>query len=673
MDEALQRLSQIKNAFDDKKRDLTSFGDLSNWGLIKNGLPGNKAIPSISDAEETITLRHSWASGENEVWFIRDISLPTEVEKISLIGSKAELLLWFAIGAEIYIDGELKAQEPFWATTLHLPITITNEIIEEKSYETAIHVHQGDGFGLFIQAEVRADAIKDVEVELDKYYSELDFIYNLIKENRLGADALDSLKDALKQTDLDRFKKNDWDAFWLSVRSARKLLLPYQQECKKFTCYLVGHSHIDMNWMWTWEDTVETFRRDFSTVDVIMDEYPHFQFSQSQAAAYLAMKEYHPDLYNRMKERFKEGRWEVTASTWVESDINMVSGESIIRQILYAGFYFEKEFGYLPVVCWEPDAFGHNAMMPQVLAKSGIKYYYCTRAGKNQPLFWWEAPDGSLVLAFWDPYQYYGEINSGEIVGGNVELYKKNKLTNNIYVFGVGNHGGGPTRNDLNTLEKLNSDSLLPTMQCGKVEDFFVAVEQENLPVFKGELNPFWSGCLTTHADVKRAHRIAENNLHDTEIACSFASIMGKEYPAVELQKAWRDFLFNQFHDIICGCAIPTTYEQSHREVRAVFDTTNKLKLQAIDYILDSIPAEKSDIFVLNSLSWTRYGIVEFDVSKLDLSTDKNYIAEDTTGNIAPVQLSDTKAIFNVKIPPWGYNLYKIRFLTQIGALYMAR
>ena len=239
MDEVVQRLSQIKNSFDEKKHDLTKFGVLSQWGLIKNGLPGNKLIPSISDAEETITVRYSWASGQNAVWFVTDMSVPTEVEKVSLIGSKTELLLWFAIGAEIYIDGELRAKEPFWASTLHLPITLADEITSERTYEFAIRVPRGDGFGLFIRAEVRTDAVNDVIIELDKYYYELKFIYNLIKENRLEAGAFDSLQSALKQTDLKSLKENDWDTFWLSLRNARKLLLPYQQECKKFTTYLI--------------------------------------------------------------------------------------------------------------------------------------------------------------------------------------------------------------------------------------------------------------------------------------------------------------------------------------------------------------------------------------------------------------------------------------------------
>ena len=265
----------------------------------------------------------------------------------------------------------------------------------------------------------------------------------------------------METVDLGALRAAKTEVFVQSVKSAISQMGSLDEVAKGLTIHLIGHAqHIDMNWTWDWPETLRVCRNTFNTAFRLMDEYPDFVLSQSQAVVYLAMQENHPEVFEEIKKRVKRGQWDITASTWTESDYNMSSGEGIVRSILYAKRYIKQQFGVEPVVCWSPDTFGHPLTLPQILAKSGIKYYYFTRCDVGLPIFWWQSPDGSRILAY--RTQSYDNAISDHVASDGLLASRKTGLTHFMRVFGVGDHGGGPTRAMLDYARRLQARSGFP-------------------------------------------------------------------------------------------------------------------------------------------------------------------------------------------------------------------
>ena len=349
------------------------------------------------------------------------------------------------------------------------------------------------------------------------------------------------------------------------VYDAEKIMAPIGKAAKQYTIHCCGHAHIDMNWMWPWQETISVSHDTFSTVDKLMDEFPEFHFSQSQASTYIGMEEYCPEVFERIKKRIKEGKWEPTASMWVEGDKNLASGEILCRHLLYTRRYFKERFG-LPYdaikIDWECDTFGHAHTLPAILNRGGVTRYYFHRTGPQQWLYWWQAPDGSKVLAFRDKLGYNGQIDAW-IGQWLVDYVKETGLKDWMYLYGVGDHGGGPTRRDLMRARQLNSWPIFPNVKLSTTDAYFSAVEKSpNIPVVNGELNYVFEGCYTSQSNIKRANRVSENILPEIEaISLVAGATAGFPYPTDDIRRGWRHAMFNQFHDILPGSGIHATYE----------------------------------------------------------------------------------------------------------------
>jgi len=382
-----------------------------------------------------------------------------------------------------------------------------------------------------------------------------------------------------------------------AVAEAERILEPIGATAKEYAIYCVGHAHIDMNWMWNWPETVSVVNDTFSTVDRLMDEFPDFRFSQSQASTYLALKEYLPELYEKVKQRIKEGRWEITASTWVEGEKNIASGEIMCRHLLYTKRFISQEFD-MPVdaikLDWEPDMFGHAHSVPGILSRAGVKRYYFCRGGKGQRLFWWQGKDGSKVLAFDDAVLWYnGEIPLGSLTMSFPDMThfvfdfeKSTGLKEYLFVYGVGDHGGGPTRRDLIAAVDMNSWPIFPKVKLSTTEEYFSTIEpklRDDLPVIDDELNFVFRGCYTSQTNIKRANRFGENRLVEAEIAAVIASrVLGMPYPSDDLFIGWRDTMFNQFHDIIPGSGVKATYEYAQGLFQETLARTGMVKTRCL-------------------------------------------------------------------------------------------
>lgn len=395
-----------------------------------------------------------------------------------------------------------------------------------------------------------------------------------------------------------------------AVAEAEEILLPLSPIAKSYVVHCVGHGHIDMNWRWNWPETVSITIDTLRTVLRLMEEYPAFTYSQSQASIYTIVEEHDPDMLKQIAQRVREGRWEVTASHWVENDKNLVSGESLCRHLLYTRRYMQELFGLSPEdvpIDWSPDTFGHAATVPTYLSRGGIKYVYMHRpgmmAGPRPWMFWWKGLDGSRVLVRNDSRVGYNGVISPRIIRPMMDFVGGTKLKEFMFVYGVGDHGGGPTRRDLEMAMAMEKWPIFPTIRFSTARAFFDAAARggDQLPVVEEELNFEFAGCYTTQSLIKRDNRYAESRLFDAEMAASFAwAAVRQTYPTEKFTECWRDTLFSQFHDILPGSGVPATRTYSDGLYQKTIASTAQIETQALRLLASridtSMPEDAGDV-----------------------------------------------------------------------------
>lgn len=400
--------------------------------------------------------------------------------------------------------------------------------------------------------------------------------------------------------------------------TAETLLSEMASEAKEYKIICAAHAHIDMNWMWTWGETVSITLDTFRTMLNLMEEYPEFKFSQSQASVYRIMKDYAPEMAEEVKKRIKEGRWEVTASAWVECDKNMPNGESLARHILYTKKYLSEEFGVCPdslKLDFEPDTFGHSLNVPEILADGGVKYYYHCRGYNGHTVYKWTAPSGNSVISYREPYVYISDINP-TIALRIPEFCKTYNLNTMLKVYGVGDHGGGPTRRDIERIIDMNNWPVFPQLKFGTFHEFFNYLENSGVdfPEVKEELNFVFSGCYTTQTRIKAGNRMTEAALCEAEAFSALSSVnTGSTYPRKDFARAWENVMFSQFHDIIPGSGKIDTREYTMGHYQETLATANNEKSRVLKRIAGLI-----------------------DTSEY-IYTDKNFILKESTSEGAGV------------------------------------
>ncbi len=362
---------------------------------------------------------------------------------------------------------------------------------------------------------------------------------------------------------------------------------------KTLTVMPIGHAHIDMNWMWGYDETVEITLETFRTVLKLMDELPEFTFAQSQASTYHIVEQYDPTLLPKIAARIKEGRWEVSASMWTEGDKNIANGESISRHMLYTKQYMKKLFDLNDEdlqVDFEPDTFGHSANIPEILNQGGVKYlYHCRGYDGEHFIYRWKAQSGANVLVYRDPawYNVSTEYKYIQFLPG---YCAHNKVDAMMLVYGVGDHGGGPTKRDINRLLDMKTWPLAPTITFGTYHKYFKHIENGDFPVVDAELNYVFTGCYTTQSRIKAANKLGENSLYEAEAAAAIAAKLGGfNYKPIAFENAWRKVLFSQFHDILPGSCIITGREYCSGTFQEVMATANTEKVAALRAIAANI------------------------------------------------------------------------------------
>lgn len=334
---------------------------------------------------------------------------------------------------------------------------------------------------------------------------------------------------------------------------------------------LIGNAHLDPIWLWRWQEgcgeVLQTFR---SALDRLY-EYDDFVFTCSSAAYYKWVEDIDPDMFAEIARMVKKGRWVPVNGWWVQPDCNMLSGESFARQALYSQLYYYEKFGRICKTGYNVDSFGHNAMIPQFLLNSGMNAYVMMRPGthenKEMPenLFWWDSPDGSRVITYRIPTGY-GESGK-EALDRARELYNERAEETGhgmMLFYGVGNHGGGPTRGDIEYLSDTLKKEGYNDMEFSSPDDFFedMLIQKLDIPSWQDDMQHHASGCYSATSLVKQLNRKCENLLTAAEKWDTVSSVIANSVPKTEdFKEAWRDVCFNQFHDIMCGCSISEAYE----------------------------------------------------------------------------------------------------------------
>jgi alpha-mannosidase len=391
-----------------------------------------------------------------------------------------------------------------------------------------------------------------------------------------------------------------------AVREARAMVVSGLKELKAEyppvgRLALTGHAHLDLAWLWPVSETMRKGRRTFASVLSLMERYDDFVFNQSSAQLYRWIETGSPEIFERVRRRVEEGRWEPVGGSWVEADCQIPSGESMVRQMLYGQRYFQEKFGHRSRVAWLPDAFGFSPALPQLLRGAGMEGFFTYKLNWSETnefpydLYEWEGIDGSTVIAhdFENPGQdYNGNITPRDIYGTWRNFEGKRHHAESLFSFGWGDGGGGPSEQMLENYARMKSFPAMPRLRMAHVDEFFESLPREGLPRWTGELYlELHRGTLTTQARVKKLNREGEHRLLEAEAISTLAALHGGEYQREELEAAWKTLLLNQFHDILPGTSIGEVYEVTHKELADVVRQARKLRDRALSPPPEAEPA----------------------------------------------------------------------------------
>jgi alpha-mannosidase len=503
--------------------------------------------------------------------------------------------------------------------------------------------------------------------------------------------------------------------FDASLKAAHAQLEALKPLLQHATFHLTGNAHIDAAWLWPWTETVDVVKRTFGTALQLMNEYPEYTYTQSAAAYNEWMAQKYPDMNDEIKKRIGEGRWEIVGGMWVEPDLNMPDGESLVRQLLVGKRWYKNAYGVDVRIGWNPDSFGYTWQLPQIYKRSGVDYFVTQKMAWNDTnqlpfkLFWWESPDGSKVLAYF-PHDY-GNQNLGPVRLSEDLVTARERapgMTEMMDLYGVGDHGGGPTRAMLDQgFHWAGGDHVTPKYQFGIAQSFFSTIEKEiasgptwnyqsipkyepppavpgkvAIPTWDSELYfEYHRGVYTTQANHKHNMRTAEEEVLNAEKWSSLAWLDGASYPADELTEDWKKVLFNQFHDLAAGSGIGVIYKDAQKDYDVVRWSTNEISagaLKTVDANIDT-QAEEGDsipVVVYNPLGWARSGDVKVEVQLREAgspgvlifdpsSYGKGELPEAETVNQS-TGLADL-TIHATDVPPLGYKLLRISSAKEPG------
>ena len=688
-----QQASQAQNTTDlyratlDRLESLTAL-PLPDW-RVHVDVP-HPEDPSLDDSGwETAKVGNKWSTGSRVLR--RSIVIPEKINGYALKGARAKLDFRFdfnwnnkgPVTIAVFSNGSLVSRGD---DDMQQPILLTENAQPGQNFLIAARLDAPDVETEFHHAQL---IIEPAPARPDPAMLRMEILATrpMIAAYEEGrADRELQLDAAVKAIDFSPLDRNDQAGFDASLRLAQSQLQPLNAWLKQFTVRAIGNSHIDMAWLWPWTETVEVVRNTFQSVLDLMREYPDFKFTMSSARTYEWMQEKYPSMFEQIKQRVQEGRWEVIGGMWVEPDLNMPDGESLVRQILVGKRYFQNNFGADIKIGWNPDSFGYNWQLPQIYKKSGIDYFVTSKllwatdyTKFPYRLFWWEAPDGSRLLTYF-PHEYANDFNPQQItrdLSVYAPLIYGNKTTDSpqmLYLYGIGDHGGGPTRTMLDQANRLRDpNTVFPKIDFSTAKQFFADLNQEipnlKVPTWKDELYfEYHRGVYTSQADTKQRIRHDEELMLDAEKYASLASLLGRPYAQDQFELAWKNLLFDHFHDVMPGSGIAVNYLDARRNLEDVARAAKEITNAALDEIVAHISTQGDGVPVVafNSLSWPRTEVIEADVQLPGQTKQVELV--DAAGHRVESQLLTMDSATNrahllilANTPALGYKTYFVR------------
>ncbi|OUL35414.1 alpha-mannosidase [Nostoc sp. T09] len=650
--------------------------DLSQWTPVELNAKGNIA----------------WTAGKKVLWLAQKLIVPQDLQSYPLVGLSLRLaLLWWADAAEIYVNGELVLEGDLFDCSprvlLSQGVTPGDEFIvslrlaspghDDGALVRSLLVYESPDYNR-PDAGFVADELAVVQLYLEQFAPDkLDVLAEVVREVTNRRDSENTEEE-----------KKEWETILLSVRNnlvQSKICLGkfategnppgnFPQNLKS-KIYLVGHAHLDLAWLWPVSETWNAAQRTFESVLKLQQDFPELIYCHSMPAQYAWIEEHRPDLFKAIQEAVAAGRWEVIGGLWVEPELNLIAGESIVRQLLYGQRYTQAKFGKISPVAWLPDSFGFCATLPQFFVNAGIEYFVTQKLLWNDTTkfdygaFWWRSPDGSQVFSMMSALIGEG-INPVKMAAYTYEWQTKTGIKDALWLPGVGDHGGGPTRDMLETAQRWQHSPFFPNLEFTTTEKYLQQISRGdtvsgNFSVWEDELYlEFHRGCYTTHGDQKRWNRRCEGLLYQAELFATLASIScGVEYPKAEIETAWKQLLFQQFHDILPGSSITQVYLDALPEWQQVEQIGTKILQESLLAIASQItppqPPQPNSlpIVVFNSLNWQRSEVVSVSLPK---TANQQWQVYDVSGKELGSQLSEpsTLLFLATDIPAVGYRLF---------------
>lgn len=528
-----------------------------------------------------------------------------------------------------------------------------------------------------------------------------------------------TLTDAIGAVDVSALDMRDQMKFDASLKAAQAKMEDLRPLLQGASFHLDGNAHIDAAWLWPWTESVGVVKNTFSTALQLMYEYPGYTFTQSAAAYNEWMARYYPDINDQIKQRIKEGRWEIVGGMWVEPDLNMPDGESLVRQLLVGKRWYQQNYGVDVRIGWNPDSFGYSWQLPQIYKKSGVDYFVTQKMHWNDTnqlpfkLFWWESPDGSKVLTYF-PNDYVNLTLNPVRLSENLSSGRKFSpgMTELLDLYGVGDHGGGPTRAILDegfhwmdpgaaAVKADGGAPVTPKYEFGSAQAFFSKVEKEIAPASRtwdywtvpkyeeptpvaGKIAiPTWNselyleyhrGVFTTQAMHKHNMRTAEEQMLNAEKWSSLAWVLaGRTYPGSDLTEDWKKVLFNQFHDLAAGSGIGAIYKDAQRDYDWVRMSTDEISAGALQKVNSNIDTQTRGndsvpVVIYNPLGWAQSGEVRIKVQLKQLDRRGIRVTDLAQNLVRPFHVlsADERTgivdaeIWVPNVPPMGYEVLQI-------------
>ncbi|HMA59500.1 MAG TPA: glycoside hydrolase family 38 C-terminal domain-containing protein [Halanaerobiales bacterium] len=617
-------------------------------------------VKRVSESEyEPIEGQKEFLTGDQSYWdntgkiffFQREVKLPQKLEKENLylhLDISGECTLF--INGEVYRGiNEKNIKLPKTdSNTYHFKILATHDVHLSVRHQRLFNIpyppHIFRNSFLF-------NKNKDIEK-----------LYVLLKNIKKTIDVLESkreqlilqnlLEDTLNQIDFFTNKRKE---FLTSINKSYQSIVNELQNIENSNVgkvFLLAHSHLDLAFKWTITDSIRKLERTISTTVNLMDSYDNYYFIQSQSILYEYLKEYYPNLFQKVKEKYRENKFIVEGAFYVESDLNLPHGESLIRQILYGKKFYQDKFDNNTNLAWLPDCFGFSAILPQILKKSEINFFLTTKLQWNETnqfpynLFKWEGIDGSQISSYLLSDEYGGNLEPKKIYKA-WENRKQKDLDEVLSLYGFGDGGGGNNEVQLNNYEALEKIPFLPKIETSDIHNHLNTIFNKNeLPTWKDELYlEKHRGTYTSQAELKKYNRKLEFKLRNMELLYSSAKLNGyeKEY---NLEKLWKILLKNQFHDILPGSCVHDVYEDAVEDYERLDTGLEDIKNELFAFFSNKYRLDHNQFIIFNPLSFERNDLIEIKKEELEKEYDKEYDSVTINNNKYPVQKSNNSYYF---------------------------